>query len=302
MTFKRFSLFVGIILPSTSWAAATTKFSSLVVFGDSFTDNGNGSYTITNGTWPLAVYDQGRFSNGPVWAENVASNLSIPLYDYAYGGATTSNVLVQGYTGAKSDVAVPGIAEQVDSFLKTNNTSISFETTLFALLGGFNDIFFNTNLTSAQIAASLSGSLTKLVNAGAQHILLLHYYDATQIPYDTYADPVTKEVLLKFSEDYPKQLSLLASGFRQQLAGKTSESSLTYVDFLPLYRSFYYYGTPTKYGFKTLGAYGSCLTGAYGETANITQCSDPDKMVFWDEYHPSGRTHQIMADYILSKL
>jgi phospholipase/lecithinase/hemolysin len=302
MRFISLPVCVCIALVPGALAHTTTPFSSLVVFGDSFSDNGNGSYKLTNHTWPLAIYYEGRFSNGPVWADNVASNLSIPLYDHAYGGATTSNALVQGFTGAKSDIPVPGIAEQVDQFLSTNDSAIRVDTSLFALFGGFNDIFFNPNLTSAQITASLHTSVTKLIVAGAKHFLLLNYYDATQIPYDHYTDVGMKSTLQTFSEEFPKNISLLANSVNHQLAQKSSGGTITYVNLKPLFRHFYYYGEPTSYGFDAFGAYGSCAVGVYGETSNLTQCSHPDRRVFWDEYHPSGRTHRIMADHILSKL
>ncbi|KAF2420948.1 SGNH hydrolase [Tothia fuscella] len=291
-----------IVLVSGSLARTPTPFSSIIVFGDSFSDNGNGSYRITNYTWPLAVYNEGRFSNGPIWAENIATNLSISLYDYAFGGATTSNALVQGYTGANSDIPVPGIAEQVAEFLSTDSSEIRRDSSLFVLFGGFNDIFFNPNLTSAQIVRALWASATTLIDSGARHFLFLNYYDAAQIPYDQYADVGTKRTLQTFSDEFPQQLSLLTNTVSQELAGKSSRASVTYVNLLLLYRHFYFYGEPIEYGFDVFGAYGSCLIGAYGETANITQCSDPDRRVFWDEYHPSKRSHQIMADYILSKL
>lgn len=291
-----------IALVSRSIALAVTPFSSLVVFGDSISDNGNGSYKITNSTWPPANYYDGRFSNGPVWAESVAANLSIPLYDYAYGGATTSNALVQGYTGALSDIPVPGVAEQVKEFLSTRSSTPELSTSLFVLFGGFNDVFFNPNLTSAQIVAALGASVVTLANAGAQHFLLLNYFDATQVPYDLYADLSMKATLQTLTEEFPKQLNLLANNIRLHLAKKGSGGSVTYVDLLPLYRHFYFYGEPASYGFDAFGAYGSCVVGTYMEAPNITQCSDPDKRVFWDEYHPTARTHRIMADYVVTKL
>jgi hypothetical protein len=77
---------------------------------------------------------QGRFSDGPVWVEDVASNLLIPLYDYAYGGATTDNNLVEGYTGPDSTVLLPGVAQQVSEFLSKNDTCIDIASTFFRRL------------------------------------------------------------------------------------------------------------------------------------------------------------------------
>jgi phospholipase/lecithinase/hemolysin len=294
-----FTAVLGLAPILAQSAGSSPTYASIVVFGDSFSDNGNGSYKLTNGTWPSnpAYYD-GRFSDGPVWCEDVASNLSIPLYDYAYGGATTSNELVQGYTGPDSTVPVPGVAEQVSTFLSNNSddTDFNMADSLFVVFGGFNDIFFNPNLTAAQIAAALNGSITTLKNAGARHFLTMNYYDASLIPYDSFTDVAGKEALAEFSTSYGEQLSMLSQ------KGACDGSTITYVDLQPVFRHFYYYGEPASYGFAPFGAYGSCLVGAYSETPNTTLCADPDVMVFWDEYHPSKRTHGIIAETVLGAL
>jgi len=99
---------------------ANPKFNTLIVFGDSISgkrstdpyktnssiylkviinwlffsscqqDNGNGTFTLTNGRIPSSPpYFEGRFSNGPVWNEYLADDLGIPLINRAFGGATT---------------------------------------------------------------------------------------------------------------------------------------------------------------------------------------------------------------------
>jgi phospholipase/lecithinase/hemolysin len=294
------------LFPTQNFAGSpqsTTRFSSLVAFGDSFTDNGNGSFKLTNGTWPAdPAYYKGRFSDGPVWVEDVASNLSIPLYDYAYGGATTDNNLVEGYTGPDSTVLVPGVAQQVSEFLSKNDTRVDIGSTFFIVFGAFNDIFFNPNLTAVQIAAALSGSVTTLINAGARHLLLLNYYDASEIPYDQFTDDTMKNKLTTFSVDFGRQVAKLTEGYRQQLAGEDDDSSVTYVDLMPLFKHFYFYGEPSNYGYDAFGAYRGCLVGAYEEVPNRTLCSDPDRKAFWDEYHPARTTHCHIADHVLAAL
>lgn len=85
---------------------STAQLTQIVIFGDSFSDNGassedpwndlpvsstlhagNGAWKITNHTWPAdPAYYKGRFSNGPTWIEDTAAKLGLQLYDYAVGG------------------------------------------------------------------------------------------------------------------------------------------------------------------------------------------------------------------------
>ena len=80
----------------------------IVLFGDSLSDNGNGSFALTLSAWPAdAAYFDGRFSNGPTWIEYVAqayfgAPLDRGLDDGAFGGATLDDARVQGYTGINS--------------------------------------------------------------------------------------------------------------------------------------------------------------------------------------------------------
>ena len=85
--------------------ASASPYSSMVVFGDSLSDNGNNSAVLGNNSGqvvtgnsyiPSAPYATGVYSNGPVWASDVASSLGLTLApsqlggtDFAYGGATT---------------------------------------------------------------------------------------------------------------------------------------------------------------------------------------------------------------------
>ena len=89
----------------TSLPAAASTYSSLVVFGDSLSDSGNNAavglfdpnQVITGNTYiPTNTYAPMTFSNGLVWASDVASRLGVPLQpslalgtNFAFGGATT---------------------------------------------------------------------------------------------------------------------------------------------------------------------------------------------------------------------
>ena len=68
------------LLLATTLAFATTvggNYNRIIVFGDSYSDNGN-VFKLTNGKYPNAVrYFRGRFSDGPVWSEYFARNFGI---------------------------------------------------------------------------------------------------------------------------------------------------------------------------------------------------------------------------------
>ena len=78
------------VLAAAPVAAATLDYSSLYVLGDSLSDTGN-VYRATDGDSPPSPpYFEGRFSNGPVWADHVADvfrDADRPTANFAFGGA-----------------------------------------------------------------------------------------------------------------------------------------------------------------------------------------------------------------------
>lgn len=119
-------------------------FSRLVVFGDSLSDNGNfyGGIGL-----PKTPYFVGRFSNGPIWIEQVKDALNqlepqtkpFELYDYAEGG---SGVATYGYDPVH-------LKQQIDAYNQTMKFSTkssdkldpAYDKTLFILFSGSNDYF-----------------------------------------------------------------------------------------------------------------------------------------------------------------
>ncbi|KAK2011937.1 GDSL-like Lipase/Acylhydrolase [Colletotrichum eremochloae] len=274
-------------------------FSSIVVFGDSFSDNGNGSARISNSAWPTDSYYDGRFSDGIVWPEYVAGNLSIPLYDYAVGGATTSNSLVQGYTGAGGTIAVPSVDDQVATFLGkttpqgqafTDLDSAALSSPLFVFFAGANDILFNPNISASQTYQALLQAGTQLQTTyGTAKFLTVSPPDLSKLPYGFYVDALAKDNLQSFT-------NLLGDLLRRPRFAAVN------VDLRQLFEEFEYYAAPQTYGFHPLGKYGSCLEGAYGETSSVTLCQDAASMVYWDEYHPTTQAHSWIAKQVLSVL
>ncbi|KZP29959.1 carbohydrate esterase family 16 protein [Athelia psychrophila] len=255
---------------------------NIVVFGDSYSDNGNGTYRISNGTWPAdPAYDGGRFSNGPVWVEDIAGALNVELHDFAIGGSSSDNNLTQGLTGPNATIAVPSALDQLSTYLGGVKANASLSDTLFIVYTGINDAFFNANATGAESVKAIITIIEKLRNKGAKHFLVASYLDVSKAPYQHYIDATTNAQLRKWSNEYRAQIKLLAG------------SQVTYVDLYSLYSDMFAH--PRRYGFDPSKISRSCLTGAYGE-APRTLCTDPDKYIFWDEFHPTRKTHQLMAE------
>ncbi|KAJ4406202.1 hypothetical protein N0V82_010170 [Gnomoniopsis sp. IMI 355080] len=228
----------------------------------------------------------GLFSNGPVWAQYLASNLSLPLYDYAVGGATSSNALIQGFTGPSSTIAVPSVADQVTSFLSglspQNTTfypsSSELSDPLFVIWAGANDIFFDPNISAAQSYLEIQSAASILLAAHPDgRLLTIASPDLSKLPYGFYADELTKRQLRSFTD-------LLAVLLED---GARARRDVDNVDLRELFEQFEYFAQPEKYGIAPLGKYGSCLVGVYSEAGTngtIEQCEDVEGRVYWDEY------------------
>jgi cholinesterase len=91
-----FLLAVLMILSSSAATQERPRFDRLLVFGDSLSDMGNA----------------GRFSNGPVWVEQLAEMLKLPLTASERGG---QNFAVGG---AWVEEGPQSLRAQVEEFLK----------------------------------------------------------------------------------------------------------------------------------------------------------------------------------------
>ena len=92
---------LGVVLGTVQAQAKSEPFSHLVLFGDSLTDTGN-YYRLSGGS-PAAPYAGGRFCNGPLWAEYLATSLGMdyqPADNFAVAGATTGTCGKPAYISA----------------------------------------------------------------------------------------------------------------------------------------------------------------------------------------------------------
>jgi hypothetical protein len=93
--------YTGVLAVLASLASASSPafaYTALYAFGDSLSDVGN-AYIASGLKVPISPYDAGRFSNGPIWLEDLATKLHLaPVMpslaggtDFAFGGAQTES-------------------------------------------------------------------------------------------------------------------------------------------------------------------------------------------------------------------
>ena len=171
-----------------------SNIENIVVFGDSFSDDGN-VYKLTQGAYPGEAYYKGRFSNGPTWAEYLAQNLGIDpdsqahFLDFAYGQAQITapyTIDIINKNTKKISYSIPDLSQQISDYLQ--NPVSNPEETLFIVFIGTNDLL-NLNETTVHteiIQKLLSVEFTqidRLIENGASNLLVINMRNLTFSPY-----------------------------------------------------------------------------------------------------------------------
>ena len=124
---------------SLSFAQLSAKdpFSEIFTFGDSLSDTGN-LYILSGGTIPPdPPYYQGRFSNGPIWTEQLADMLGMelpPENQFALAGSQT------GYDNFEIPLPL-GFRTQIDGYLGSLGLQEVDPNALHTIWIGANDFF-----------------------------------------------------------------------------------------------------------------------------------------------------------------
>lgn len=253
-------------------ATVSVSSASLFVFGDSLSDGGN-VYAATGGAVPGAGYYNGRFSNGPIWADKLAAHLGTALTpsltggnDYAWGGAETG-------TGLSGD-GTPNVGTQIATFAGGGGHFSS--TDLVTLWAGPND--FIQGQTNPLVPANNIGTeIDALYALGARRILVPNMVELGYTPdlVGTSAEAQANQVSLLFDQALHAQIQ----------SKRASDAGITLYEldvnslFLNVLQN------PNAYGFKD-------TTHAYlgsGSTA------DPNTFIFFDSLHPTAKVHDLIG-------
>ena len=287
--------------------AATGPYDAVFVFGDSLSDSGN-VFTYTSVSplpgvpyaIPPAPYYNGRFTNGPNYADLLTGKLGLgPLTpsnlggtNYAWGGASTGAAIVPG-------LPVPSILQQIGMFGQTYS-QVADPNALYILWGGGNDLRDVVTLAqqnpsnafsvgSAAIdsaVANLHTALLDLQQMGATHVLVPNVPNLAAAPETGYADTNP-------SFDLRGYASGLTGAFNAKLDDMLdtfSGLSIMKLDAYSMFNAILH--NPGNYGFTD--TVHQCYTG--GIFGGGTTCGAPDQFVFWDDHHPTAAVEKILAN------
>lgn len=270
-------------------APAAQAYSTLVAFGDSLSDTGNGLMVSHIGD-PGTPYLGGRLSNGPVAAEWLAGRLGVGLQSYALTGAT-SGATNTDFKAGPPELLFTGMLEQVQRFA-TDAGGVADRNGLYLLMGGANDFLdvlarpdvteADLLATTAEVITNLNTAVMQLVGLGARQFLLPLLPDLGAIPAvnDAEVSALIASVNAELALAYRSTLEPLAGdGVRFVLFDTVAAQT----------------AMRTQGPVNGLSDFASPCFAAPAYGGDGTVCANPDQHFFWDPEHPTGRVHELLA-------
>ncbi|ORX65837.1 hypothetical protein DL89DRAFT_270560 [Linderina pennispora] len=246
-------------------AAGTSQRASLIVFGDSLSDNGHMPHYSN-----YSKYWGGRYSNSYMWNEYSAKLLDLNLENYAIGGFHDRQQLI------------PSVTEIVHQYL-ANNTNVSDykkKNSIIAIDGGGNDLFYSLdNLSTGKMSITyfidtLHQDL--LLDDGYRKIYLLNLPSLTMAP--ALAEALAGMLTPVLNAVFRTKLTAL----RLKNPSKAAENLMDTSNSPMVLRAINV--TDTKNPCVVDHADGS-----------QTYCTDDDIRYYYDSFHPSGRPHYLIG-------
>lgn len=179
---KKLILGFLFLLWNISYASSPPK--QVIFFGDSLSDNGNIYRLLLHFLPKSPPYFQGRFSNGPTWAELVGQHFYKNYYSdyqvYAYGGATALLHPPSSHLVSLTTLRLEVYHYLLDSLFKNKKEG------LFAIWIGGNDYLFNyspnVDEENSKVVKEIGNSLSLLIDRGAEHFIVINLPDLSKLP------------------------------------------------------------------------------------------------------------------------
>ncbi len=281
--------------PGMQFATTPPSFSTIYSFGDSLSDAGN-VFTATLHMEPVSPpYSDGRFTNGPLWVQDLAGSLNLPApspillggNDYAFGGAQSGQT--DGHNANLTDLPAQ-LAYFQAAHPKADPNA------LYTVWAGSNDLLFGA---LPAVPTNPNGALT-IIN---QAVLNIDKFVGTL------GSEGAKTFLVPFVPDLGKTPSVASGGAAAAAAGSLYSaifnaelgSSLVFMgNAMNLHLDFVnswsllddVTANPGQFGFTnvTQPVWTGNFTDPNSGVLNATGAAQ-NQFLFWDSVHPTAAGH-----------
>jgi phospholipase/lecithinase/hemolysin len=279
-----------VIGASVGQAWAERPFDEIVIFGDSHSDTGN-VFLLSQGLAVAPPYYAGRFSDGPVWVEQLAKRLKLDSPDpsvgggtnYAFGGAQAgrgfSPTACARIDGTRT--CVPNMGLQIELFTEAGGEFDGDE--LIVVQGGGN------NLSPKLAANYIAEHVATLADAGGEFFLVPNLNRLSQDPGAVNGDQQLDNFVEDFNATLDQQLDALEA---------TADITIVRMDWTALSDDMI--SAPAeKYGFTNVSdpACPGCFPTGSAPDAADTIVDNPDEYLYWDQFHFTRAAHTLIGDF-----
>ncbi|KAK8934310.1 GDSL esterase/lipase [Platanthera zijinensis] len=278
----------------------------------------------------------GRFTNGRTVADIVGDKMGLPRppafldptlntetilnkgVSYASGGGgilnETSGLFIQRFSLSKQIELFQGTQEMIRMNIGQEAANKFFAQSQFIVALGSNDYInnfllpvyadswtYNGETFTNYVVTSLEGQLRLLYSLGARKLTFFGLGPMGCIPLQrfTTSSGECQESTNKLSRMFNKKSLNLIETLSRTLPNATFKFGDAYDVFQDLIDN------PETYGFSNSND-PCCRIAKIRPTLTCTPlsslCKDRSKYVFWDEYHPTDRANELIANAVLSKL
>ncbi len=327
------------VLKQFAASTSNSPFSKLYVFGDSLSDPGN----IYNSTtfvqpfdWllgfdipviPPSPYYEGRYSNGPIWADYLAEDLGLtitpstdlsvfhPLLPFPspvtitdeglraspyFKGATTNQSINFAYGGAQTGFVgsdeefgelIPGLLTQVGWFKNDHQRTrqSADPNALYIVWAGANDYWSVENPNPEESVNNIETAIESLYNLGARNFLVPNLPDLGMTPFAFSGGTQESDRLTNLTEEHNFLLDTTLEDLGDSLTG----INLISLDVYSIFNDAITH--PEQYGYTNITE--PCL-----DPVTLIPRGNPDDYLFWDSVHPTSITHERLAEFALAAL
>jgi outer membrane lipase/esterase len=280
------AVLAGTLIAAGSASAAPLSFTSFYVFGDSLSDPGN-RFDASGGTTPMSPpYYEGRYSNGPVWAEHLAADFEargLDTRNFAFGGATAVR-------SPHNDPVIEDLPDQLARFaLEPKTLGRRPVATLWA---GANDIvgtILATPTPEAVAAAAVgaanavAGGIVALRHEGVRDVVVLNLPSLDSTPLFASAPPEAAALAGFGSGLFNDTLAGLIDGMDRRKRIAQIDIEALFADLI---------ADPQKYGVENATV--PCIIPG----SSVCSPEQALRLAFFDPLHPNSVVHGEIAGIV----